>query len=170
MLTLFLEDWHHFPVSWFRRNGNFRVVPIFLFMGNDAIEDDNWLKANRARYTQGKAHAMIDLAYIVCQYVSCRHSIPFHKVTLFVHAEHHISWTLTDRHAWLTCKHAGEPQLDKFFRNRFTQTCGFVFSSDDVRDHHVHDRGLYIRSFLVHDRSHFEANAAPMWWQVLSQI
>jgi hypothetical protein len=24
--------------------------------------------------------------------------------------------------------------------------------------------------FLVNDRRHFEANAAPMWWQVLSQI
>jgi hypothetical protein len=29
---------------------------------------------------------------------------------------------------------------------------------------------FYIRMFLLHDRRHFEANAAPMWWQVLSQI
>ena len=67
-------------------------------MGNDAIEDDNWLAANRARYTQAKRHAWgaIDLAYIVCQYVNNANSVPLYKVyKLFSHAaEHHISWTL----------------------------------------------------------------------------
>jgi hypothetical protein len=32
---------------WFRRDGDFRVIPVFLFMGNDAIEDENWFAANK---------------------------------------------------------------------------------------------------------------------------
>jgi len=51
-------------------------------MGNDAIEDENWFAANKARYTQAKRHAWgaIDLAYIVCQYVSRMDRVPFRKV------------------------------------------------------------------------------------------
>jgi hypothetical protein len=41
------EDWHHFLKCWFRRDGDFRVIPVFLFMGNDAIEDENWFAANK---------------------------------------------------------------------------------------------------------------------------
>ena len=171
------EDWHHFLKCWFRRNGNFRVVPIFLFMGNDAIEDDNWLAANRARYTQAKRHAWgaIDLAYIVCQYVSRRHNIPFHKVyKLFVHAaEHHISWTLY----WITVMLGSlvstlvNPELDTFpFGIGLRKLAVLCFLPMTFATTMFMIGDFYIRLFLVNDRSHFEANAAPMWWQALSQI
>ena len=171
------EDWHHFLKCWFRRNGNFRVVPIFLFMGNDAIEDDNWLAANRARYTQAKRHAWgaIDLAYIVCQYVNNANSVPLYKVyKLFSHAaEHHISWTLY----WITVMLGSlvstlvNPVLETYpFGIGLRKVAVLCFLPMMFATTMFMIGDFYIRLFLVNDRQHFEANAAPMWWQVLSQI
>tara|TARA_B100000475_G_scaffold199487_1_gene181913 strand:- start:6650 stop:8413 length:1764 start_codon:yes stop_codon:yes gene_type:complete len=171
------EDWHHFLKCWFKRNGNFRVVPIFLFMGNDAIEDDNWLAANKARYTQAKRHAWgaIDLAYIVCQYVKNAENVPLYKVyKLFAHAaEHHISWTLY----WITVMLGSlvstlvNPVLETYpFGIGLRKLAVLCFLPMMFATTMFMIGDFYIRMFLVNDRRHFEANAAPMWWQVLSQI
>ena len=171
------EDWHHFLKCWFRRDGNFRVIPVFLFMGNDAIEDETWFAANRARYTQAKRHAWgaIDLAYIVCQYVSRIDRVPFRKVyKLFTHAsEHHISWTLY----WITVMLGSlvstwvNPVLETFpFGIGLRKLAMLCFLPMMFATTMFMIGDFYIRMFLVHDRRHFEANVAPLWWQVLSQI
>ena len=171
------EDWHHFLKCWFRRDGNFRVIPVFLFMGNDAIEDETWFAANRARYTQAKRHAWgaIDLAYIVCQYVSRIERVPFRKVyKLFTHAsEHHISWTLY----WITVMLGSlvstwvNPVLETFpFGIGLRKLAMLCFLPMMFATTMFMIGDFYIRMFLVHDRRHFEANVAPLWWQVLSQI
>ena len=71
-------------------------------MGNDAIEDDNWLAANRARYTQAKRHAWgrltsrISFASTLTMPTACHYT---KSINFFSHAaEHHISWTLY----WIT--------------------------------------------------------------------
>jgi hypothetical protein len=171
------EDWHHFLKCWFRRDGNFRVIPVFLFMGNDAIEDETWFAANRARYTQAKRHAWgaIDLAYIVCQYVKRMDRVPFRKVyKLFSHAsEHHISWTLY----WITVMLGSlvstwvNPVLETYpFGIGLRKLAMLCFLPMMFATTMFMIGDFYIRMFLVSDRRHFEANAAPLWWQVLSQI
>lgn len=171
------EDWHHFLKCWFRRDGNFRVIPVFLFMGNDAIEDETWFAANRARYTQAKRHAWgaIDLAYIVCQYVSRIDRVPFRKVyKLFTHAsEHHISWTLY----WITVMLGSlvstwvNPILETYpFGIGLRKLAMLCFLPMLFATTMFMIGDFYIRMFLVHDRRHFESNVAPLWWQILSQI
>ena len=171
------EDWHHFLKCWFRRDGNFRVIPVFLFMGNDAIEDETWFAANRARYTQAKRHAWgaIDLAYIVCQYVSRIERVPFRKVyKLFTHAsEHHISWTLY----WITVMLGSlvstwvNPILETYpFGIGLRKLAMLCFLPMLFATTMFMIGDFYIRMFLVHDRRHFESNVAPLWWQILSQI
>jgi hypothetical protein len=171
------EDWHHFLKCWFRRDGNFRVVPVFLFMGNDAIEDETWWAANKARYTQAKRHAWgaIDLAYIVCQYAARMDRVPFRKVyKLFTHAsEHHISWTLY----WVTVMLGSlvstwiNPVLETYpFGIGLRKLAMLCFLPMMFATTMFMIGDFYIRMFLLHDRRHFEANAAPMWWQLLSQI
>mmetsp|Transcript_37366 Transcript_37366/g.92423 ORF Transcript_37366/g.92423 Transcript_37366/m.92423 type:complete len:588 (-) Transcript_37366:336-2099(-) len=171
------EDWHHFLKCWFRRDGNFRVIPIFLFMGNDAIEDENWFAANKARYTQAKRHAWgaIDLAYIVCQYLNRMDRVPFRKVyKLFSHAaEHHISWTLY----WITVMLGSlvstwvNPELETYpFGIGLRKLAMLCFLPMMFATTMFMIGDFYIRMFLLHDRRHFEANVAPIWWQLLSQI
>jgi len=171
------EDWHHYLKCWFKKDGDFRVVPIFMVMGNDAIEERTWNEAIKARYIQAKRHAWgaIDLSYIVMNYLDRRDSISFLRMLkLYMHAaEHHISWTLF----WFTCMLGGlcstvaNPILETYpFGVGLRSLTVVVFFPMAFACWAIIISEFYIRLFVIHDREHFECNVAPMWWQMLSQV
>ena len=171
------EDWHHYLKCWFKKDGDFRVVPIFMVMGNDAIEERTWNEAIKARYIQAKRHAWgaIDLSYIVMNYLDRRDSISFLRMLkLYMHAaEHHISWTLF----WFTCMLGGlcstvaNPILETYpFGVGLRSVTVVVFFPMAFACWAIIISEFYIRLFVIHDREHFECNVAPMWWQLLSQV
>jgi|TARA_B100000683_G_scaffold24522_1_gene22672 hypothetical protein len=171
------EDWHHYLKCWFKKDGDFRVVPIFMVMGNDAIEERTWNEAIKARYIQAKRHAWgaIDLSYIVMNYLDKRDSISFLRMLkLYMHAaEHHISWTLF----WFTCMLGGlcstvaNPILETYpFGVGLRSVTVVVFFPMAFACWAIIISEFYIRLFVIHDREHFECNVAPMWWQLLSQV
>lgn len=170
------EDWHHYLKCWFKKDGDFRVVPIFMVMGNDAIEERNWNEAIKARYIQAKRHAWgaIDLSYIVMNYLEKSDRVSFWRMTkLYMHAaEHHISWTLF----WFTCMLGGlcstwaNPVLETYpFGIGLRMMTVIVFIPMSFACWFIVICEFYIRLFIIHDREHFECNTAPMWWQLMSQ-
>lgn len=171
------EDWHHYLKCWFKKDGDYRVVPIFMVMGNDAIEERTWNEAIKARYIQAKRHAWgaIDLSYIVMNYLDKSDKVSFARMMkLYMHAaEHHISWTLF----WFTCMLGGlcstwaNPMLETYpFGIGLRSLTVIVFFPMTFACWAIIIGEFYIRLFVVHDRPHFECNVAPMWWQLVSQV
>ena len=171
------EDWHHYLKCWFKKDGDYRVVPIFMVMGNDAIEERSWNEAIKARYIQAKRHAWgaIDLSYIVMNYLERRDKVSFTRMMkLYVHAaEHHISWTLF----WFTCMLGGlcstwaNPVLETYpFGIGLRSLTVVAFFPMTFACWAIIISEFYIRLFVIHDREHFECNVAPMWWQLVSQV
>ena len=171
------EDWHHYLKCWFKKDGDYGVVPVFMVMGNDAIEERTWGEAIKARYVQAKRHAWgaIDLSYIIMNYLERRDKISFARMMkLYLHAsEHHISWTLY----WFTCMLGGlcstwaNPILETYpFGIGLRSLAVIVFFPMSFACWAILIGDFYIRLFIIHDRPHFECNVAPLWWQLVSQV
>ena len=91
------DDFHHFMKCFFKKDGHFRLVPIFMLTGNNAQEHTNWFSAMRSRYRRAKRDAWgaIDLSYILSQWYQKRNVLDKHGAfMLFVDViEHHVSWS-----------------------------------------------------------------------------
>lgn len=41
-VDIIFEDWYYYLKCWFKKDGDYRVVFIFMVMGNDVIEEWLW--------------------------------------------------------------------------------------------------------------------------------
>ena len=171
------DDFHHFMKCFFKKDGHFRLVPIFMLTGNNAQEHTNWFSAMRSRYRRAKRDAwgVIDLSYILSQWYQKRNVLDKHGAfMLFVDViEHHISWSsyfLTVMlggmmSAWLN------PELETYpFGIGIRAMALIAFGPILFATWAYIVCDFYVRMFLVQDRKYFEANSAPLWWQITSQV
>ena len=171
------DDFHHFMKCFFKKDGHFRLVPIFMLTGNNAQEHTNWFSAMRSRYRRAKRDAWgaIDLSYILSQWYQKRNVLDKHGAfMLFVDViEHHVSWSsyfLTVMlggmmSAWLN------PELETYpFGIGIRAMALIAFGPILFATWAYIVCDFYVRMFLVQDRKYFEANSAPLWWQITSQV
>lgn len=171
------DDFHHFMKCFFKKDGHFRLVPIFMLTGNNAQEHTNWFSAMRSRYRRAKRDAwgVIDLSYILSQWYQKRNVLDKHGAfMLFVDViEHHVSWSsyfLTVMlggmmSAWLN------PELETYpFGIGIRAMALIAFGPILFATWAYIVCDFYVRMFLVQDRKYFEANSAPLWWQITSQV
>ena len=171
------DDFHHFMKCFFKKDGHFRLVPIFMLTGNNAQEHTNWFSAMRSRYCRAKRDAwgVIDLSYILSQWYQKRNVLDKHGAfMLFVDViEHHVSWSsyfLTVMlggmmSAWLN------PELETYpFGIGIRAMALIAFGPILFATWAYIVCDFYVRMFLVQDRKYFEANSAPLWWQITSQV
>jgi len=171
------DDFHHFMKCFFKKDGHFRLVPIFMLTGNNAQEHTNWFSAMRSRYRRAKRDAWgaIDLSYILSQWYQKRNVLDKHcAFMLFVDViEHHVSWSsyfLTVMlggmmSAWLN------PELETYpFGIGIRAMALIAFGPILFATWAYIVCDFYVRMFLVQDRKYFEANSAPLWWQITSQV
>ena len=171
------DDFHHFMKCFFKKDGHFRLVPIFMLTGNNAQEHTNWFSAMRSRYRRAKRDAWgaIDLSYILSQWYQKRDVLNKREaLMLFVDViEHHVSWSsyfLTVMlggmmSAWLN------PELETYpFGIGIRAMALIAFGPILFATWAYIVCDFYVRMFLVQDRKYFEANSAPLWWQITSQV
>jgi len=171
------DDFHNFMKCFFKKDGHFRLVPIFMLTGNNAQEHTNWFSAMRSRYRRAKRDAWgaIDLSYILSQWYQKRNVLDKHGAfMLFVDViEHHVSWSsyfLTVMlggmmSAWLN------PELETYpFGIGIRAMALIAFGPILFATWAYIVCDFYVRMFLVQDRKYFEANSAPLWWQITSQV
>ncbi|CAL6338004.1 unnamed protein product [Bathycoccus prasinos] len=163
------DDFHHFMKCFFKKDGHFRLVPIFMLTGNNAQEHTNWFSAMRSRYRRAKRDAWgaIDLSYILSQWYQKRNVLDKHGAfMLFVDViEHHVSWSsyfLTVMlggmmSAWLN------PELETYpFGIGIRAMALIAFGPILFATWAYIVCDFYVRMFL--------ANSAPLWWQITSQV
>ena len=171
------DDFHHFMKCFFKKDGHFRLVPIFMLTGNNAQEHTNWFSAMRSRYRRAKRDAWgaIDLSYILSQWYQKRNVLDKHGAfMLFVDViEHHVSWSsyfLTVMlggmmSAWLN------PELETYpFGIGIRAMALIAFGPILFATWAYIVCAFYVRMFLVQEGNYFEANSAPLWWQITSQV
>jgi cellulose synthase/poly-beta-1,6-N-acetylglucosamine synthase-like glycosyltransferase len=93
-----VEDGHQFWRSYFRFDGNYRVYPIHLPIGQDAVLTDGYVKTLRAQFTQLRrwTYGASDVAYVVNQGFFKKNKVP--RIDLIAKTarllEGHVTWAV----------------------------------------------------------------------------
>lgn len=91
-----VEDGHQFWRSYFRYDGHYSVVPIYVPIYQDAVLSDTYRKTLKAQFVQVRrwAYGASDVAYVATRYFRRDRTVPFwdglFKFTRLL--ESHVSW------------------------------------------------------------------------------
>ena len=91
-----VEDGHHFWRSYFRYDGHYDVVPIYVPIFQDAVLSDTYKKTLKAQFIQLRrwAYGASDVAYVATRIFRKDRTVPLFDsvIKLFRLLEGHVSW------------------------------------------------------------------------------
>ncbi|HEX8183065.1 MAG TPA: hypothetical protein VF575_05715 [Candidatus Saccharimonadales bacterium] len=93
-----VEDGHQFWRSYFRFDGNYRVLPLYIPIYQDAVLADGYIKTLKAQFIQLRrwTYGASDIAYVITQGYFKKNNVPkfdlFTKVWRLV--EGHVTWAV----------------------------------------------------------------------------
>jgi hypothetical protein len=93
-----VEDGHQFWRSYFRFDGNYRVLPLYVPIYQDAVLADGYIKTLKAQFVQLRrwTYGASDIAYVVTHGYFMKNKVPrfdlFTKVCRLI--EGHITWAV----------------------------------------------------------------------------
>jgi cellulose synthase/poly-beta-1,6-N-acetylglucosamine synthase-like glycosyltransferase len=91
-----VEDGHHFWRSYFRYDGHYQVVPIYVPIYQDAVLSDTYRKTLRAQFVQLRrwAYGASDVPYVAERVFTRKRTVPFGDgLAKFMRLlEGHVSW------------------------------------------------------------------------------
>jgi cellulose synthase/poly-beta-1,6-N-acetylglucosamine synthase-like glycosyltransferase len=93
-----VEDGHQFWRSYFRFEGNYRVLPLHLPISQDAVLSDSYIKTIKAQFLQIRrwTYGVSDVPYVIHMGLFHKNTIPKHDlfVKIWRLLEGHISWAV----------------------------------------------------------------------------
>jgi hypothetical protein len=93
-----VEDGHHFWRSYFRFDGNYRVLPVYLPIYQDAVLTDKYWKTLKAQFVQYRrwTWGASDVAYVATKGFFSKNKVPLHDLIpkFWRLLEGHVTWAV----------------------------------------------------------------------------